>query len=169
VRRINEIVIHCSATPEDQYFGPDDLAVMHAARNIRNPGGYGYLVDNNGNRHKVRGWKKQGAHVFGHNTDTVGICYSGGIVSGGNPNKASDAKDTRTIAQKVEIVNLLVDLLKKIKVYQPIDHIMIKGHRDYSPDTNGNGVVDKWEYMKQCPCYNAIPEYENILKQPALQ
>ena len=29
-----------------------------------------------------------------------------------------------------------------------------KGHRDYSPDTNGDGVISKYEWIKGCPCFD---------------
>ena len=38
----------------------------------------------------------------------------------------------------------------------------IQGHRDFSPDTNHNGVVDPWERIKECPCFDAIPEYADL-------
>jgi N-acetylmuramoyl-L-alanine amidase len=164
MRLINEIVIHCSATPEDRYFGPEELEAMHAARGIRKPGGYHYLISNHGERTTIRPINEIGAHIYGHNTDTVGICYSGGIVAGGNPNKASDAKDTRTPRQKVMLVDTIVNVLKELRKHQSIDHIKVRGHRDYSPDVDGDGIIEPWEWMKQCPCFDATKEYEHILK-----
>ena len=38
----------------------------------------------------------------------------------------------------------------------------ICGHRDFSPDKNGNGVIDPWEYIKACPCFDARHEYAYI-------
>ena len=39
---------------------------------------------------------------------------------------------------------------------------MICGHRDFSPDLNGNGIIEPWEWMKACPCFDAIDEYQNL-------
>ena len=36
------------------------------------------------------------------------------------------------------------------------------GHRDISPDKNGNGKIDTWEYIKACPCFNAMEEYKDL-------
>ena len=40
----------------------------------------------------------------------------------------------------------------------------ILGHRDISPDTNHNGIVDPWEYIKACPCFNVREEYAELNK-----
>ena len=39
---------------------------------------------------------------------------------------------------------------------------MICGHRDFSPDLNGNGIIEPWEWMKACPCFDAIDEYQSL-------
>ena len=48
--------------------------------------------------------------------------------------------------------------------------VQVIGHRDTSPDTNNNGVIDPFERIKECPCYDVIPEYPsfipNIVVQP---
>ena len=37
---------------------------------------------------------------------------------------------------------------------------MILGHRDFSNDKDGSGVIESWERIKECPCFDAIPEYQ---------
>jgi hypothetical protein len=32
--------------------------------------------------------------------------------------------------------------------------ISIKGHRDYSPDMNGNGIIERNEWIKTCPGFD---------------
>ena len=34
----------------------------------------------------------------------------------------------------------------------------VVGHRDLSPDTNYNGIVDPWERIKECPCFEVKTE-----------
>jgi len=62
------------------------------------------------------------------------------------------AKDTRTIAQ-VHALRRIVDTLKII--YDVKD---VVGHRDLSVDLNGDGVITKGEWMKQCPCFEVKTE-----------
>ena len=64
--------------------------------------------------------------------------------------------DNRTEEQKAG----LRQLLKELRQRYPDAKIM--GHRDISPDKNHNGVVDPWERIKECPCFDAIPEYADI-------
>jgi hypothetical protein len=35
----------------------------------------------------------------------------------------------------------------------------IKGHRDFSKDLNGNGKIDKNEWIKACPCFEVSDEF----------
>lgn len=67
-------------------------------------------------------------------------------------------KDTRTAQQKESLIKLLKQLISR---YPTIKRII--GHRDTSPDLNGNGIIDPYEYIKGCPCFNAIPEYKDLL------
>lgn len=78
--------------------------------------------------------------VKGYNSTSINVAYVGGIDSKLNP------VDNRTAEQKVS----LLKLLKEIKGRYPKAEVM--GHRDISPDKNGNGIVDPWERIKACPC-----------------
>ena len=88
--------------------------------------------------------------VKGYNSTSVNVAYVGGIDAKGK------AVDNRTAAQK----KALVDLLKILRKRYPKAKIL--GHRDISPDQNGNGRVDQWERIKECPCFDAITEYKDI-------
>ena len=39
--------------------------------------GYNFLVGDDGNVYEGRGWDLQGAHVFGHNSRSIGISFIG--------------------------------------------------------------------------------------------
>ena len=64
--------------------------------------------------------------------------------------------DTRTPQQK----QVMVALLRALKADYP--QARICGHRDLSPDRNGNGTIDRWERTKECPCFDALHEYEEL-------
>ena len=86
----------------------------------------------------------------GFNRFSLGICYEGGLDAGGWP------KDTRTKEQKESIRVLLLLLL----VRHP--GCRICGHRDLSPDRNGDGKITPDEWLKECPCFDAEEEYGRL-------
>lgn len=150
MRQINLIVVHCSATPEGRDVTAADINKMHIARGFKKIG-YHYVVRLDGTVETGRKENEIGAHAKGYNANSIGVCYVGGLASDGKT-----PKDTRTPAQK----SALKKLLHTLKQRYPDARIV--GHRDLSPDTNHNGKVDKWEWIKACPCFDAIPEYSNI-------
>lgn len=150
MRQINLIVVHCSATPEGRDVTAADINKMHIARGFKKIG-YHYVVRLDGTVETGRKENEIGAHAKGYNANSIGVCYVGGVASDGKT-----PKDTRTPAQK----SALKKLLHTLKQRYPDARIV--GHRDLSPDTNHNGKVDKWEWIKACPCFDAIPEYANI-------
>ncbi|MFL0105039.1 hypothetical protein V2643_15010, partial [Tenacibaculum maritimum] len=93
---------------------------------------------------------KIGAHVKGHNRNSIGVVYIGGLDKNFTP------KDTRTQAQK----EALCYLLKKLRSNYP--EALIVGHRDFSKDLNGNGVIEPFEFSKSCPCFDAKEEYKYL-------
>ena len=141
MRKISLIVIHCSATREGQVITAADIERMHRQRGFATIG-YHRFVRLDGTIERGRPDEVPGAHVQGHNIDSIGICYAGGL------DKDGKAKDTRTQAQKAS----LLKLVKEYRLKHP--NARICGHRDLSPDKNKNGKVDKWEWLKDCPCFS---------------
>lgn len=113
---------------------------MHRKRGFAQIG-YHYVIDLQGNIRVGRPVHMVGAHTTGYNTGSIGICYVGGLDKKGN------AKDTRTYAQKNAMYKLVKALLMKYNIVE------VKGHRDYSPDKNGDGKISKYEWIKACPCF----------------
>lgn len=151
-RRIDGIVIHCSANKAGSRITAEDIDKMHRRRGW-NGIGYHFVVTSDGTIQTGRPLESPGAHVSGYNNHTIGICYVGGLDENGKP------ADTRTSEQKES----LLWLIKAIKDHIPGGGRMtVKGHRDYSPDQNRNGVIERFEFIKQCPCFDAIPEYADI-------
>ena len=152
MRKINHIVIHCSATRENTDFSFEDLKQAHKARGFRTVG-YHFYIRKDGSVHIGRPIHQTGAHVKGHNHDSIGIAYEGGLDANGRP------KDTRTELQEAAIIDTIRELFEKLAEYQDISTIEILGHRDLSPDLDGDGVVESHEWLKQCPCFDALKEY----------
>lgn len=149
-RKITEIIIHCSATPDGKDYTVDDIRRWHKQRGYSDVG-YHYIVYRNGQLVQGRDINVIGAHAAGHNAHSVGICYIGGM-SADN----SRPEDTRTLRQKARLLSLLVDLRK---LYP---NARIIGHRDLSEDKNGNGIIEPSEWMKACPSFDAKSEYHRI-------
>lgn len=149
MRKINYIVVHCSATKENKYFNASDINKWHLNRGWSGIG-YHYVVLLDGTIEQGRPEEITGAHVRGYNKNSIGVVYVGGLDGKGN------AKDTRTIKQKESLKTLLKSLKSKHR------NASILGHRDFSKDINKNGSIEPNEYMKQCPCFNAIEEYKEL-------
>ena len=114
--------------------------------------GYHYVVLLDGTIQAGRPIERQGAHCVGHNANSIGICYIGGLNSKGEP------EDTRTQAQKDALSRLIWRLsLQLANAGQGMPEVY--GHRDLSPDKNGDGKITPNEWLKECPCFNAHSEY----------
>lgn len=158
MRFVKYIVIHCSA-------GHSDLEGVKRWWHTPKPrgmgwktGGYHKWVDYDGTITDIYPLNTVTNGVLGYNKESVHICYRGGV-------KKSNVKiteDTRTEDQKAGILNAIYQMLEELKKTQDISKIKILGHRDFSPDKNGNGVIEPWERIKDCPSHDAIPEYEWI-------
>ena len=145
MRTINLFVVHCSATREDCTLSPEALDVMHRRRGF-NGTGYHYYIRKDGTLYLTRSLERIGAHAKGFNAHSIGICYEGGLDCNGHP------ADTRTPEQKSALRLLVHQLLKRFR------NSYVCGHRDLSPDLNGNGVIEPEEWVKVCPCFEVGKE-----------
>ena len=145
-RSISLIVIHCSATRVTQDFTFEQLEACHLARGFKSIG-YHYYITKDGVVYPGRPESEVGAHARHYNAHSIGIAYEGGL----QPDGA--AADTRTPQQR----EALRFLIRQLLVLYPKSTVC--GHRDLSPDLNGNGVIEPQEWLKQCPCFDASTEY----------
>ena len=89
MRKIDLIVIHCSATCEDRPFTGQALEAAHRRRGFDGTG-YHFYIRRDGQILTTRPVERAGAHARGYNAHSIGIAYEGGLDHYGNP------KDTRT-------------------------------------------------------------------------
>lgn len=148
MRKISLIVIHCSATRVDRDFTAKDVDTAHRFRGF-SCWGYHYYVRKSGQIEPMRDEDTVGAHARGYNSISLGVCFEGGLDANGKP------ADTRTPRQKEALHRLVGELLQRYP------EAKVVGHRDLSPDTNYNGIVDPWERIKECPCFEVIEEFFN--------
>lgn len=135
-RVINEIIVHCSATPEGKDYTLDTIRQWHRQRGFSDIG-YHYVIHPDGTVEEGRDVNIAGAHCSGHNSKSIGICYIGGMTA---DNKK--AKDTRTEEQRTNLKALLMAMRKLYPTAK------IHGHRDFA--------------AKACPSFDATEEYKNI-------
>ena len=134
MRKINKIILHCSATKEGQSFTVKDIDAWHKQRGF-NCVGYHYVILLDGTIQPGRQESEVGAHTLGQNSNSIGICYIGGLDSNGK------SKDTRTALQKTALKTLISNLKKKYP------DSTVHGHNEFA--------------NKDCPCFNVKKEYGN--------
>ena len=72
----NYIVVHCADTPPKMDVGVNDIRQWHIARGWKDVG-YHYVIRRSGLIESGRHFSVTGAHVQGHNKDSVGLCLVG--------------------------------------------------------------------------------------------
>lgn len=145
MRKIDMIVIHCSATRADVPLSPRQLEEMRRKRGFDGCG-YHYYVKRDGEICTMRPVDRPGAHAKGYNQHSIGVCYEGGLDEQGRP------ADTRTELQKRSLRVLVRVLAMDFQTRR------IVGHRDLSPDLDGDGVIEPEEWTKVCPCFDVGTE-----------
>ena len=136
MREINKIIVHCSATREGENYEVAEIRKWHLARGFSDIG-YHFYIDLYGEIHKGRDISKIGAHCKGHNRNSIGICYCGGVEADGKT-----PKDTRYDCQKES----LTAVLRTLKAMYP--NAVIHSHNDFA--------------NKACPSFDATTEYEHL-------
>ena len=138
MRTITLLVIHCSAVRPDQTSSAAQIDTWHRRQGWHLGIGYHYVVRRDGQIESGRPEWMVGAHCKNHNAHSIGICYEGGLNARGQP------ADTRTLAQKLAMVQLLEILHRKYP------KALIVGHHDLNP-------------LKACPCIdNVAREYAEL-------
>jgi N-acetyl-anhydromuramyl-L-alanine amidase AmpD len=137
MRTITLLVIHCSAVRPDQTSSAAQIDTWHRRQGWHLGIGYHYVVRRDGQIESGRPEWMVGAHCKNHNAHSLGICYEGGLNARGQP------ADTRTLAQKLALLQLLEVLHRKYP------KALIVGHHDLNP-------------QKACPCFDAVKEYAEL-------
>lgn len=136
MRRIDNIVVHCTATPQSTTVE----SIQRHWRNVlhwRNPG-YHLIVHPDGRLTRLAPDDAVTNGVGGHNAHSLHVSYIGGIDAQGRPT------DNRTLNQR----QTLLAVVTYWKALHPQARIL--GHSDF-PRVN-----------KACPSFNALQEYRHI-------
>lgn len=164
MRRIDRIFVHCTASWQESTT-VESLKAEFKRNGWKNPG-YHYVIFPSGRIEKLMDEDKISNGVKGYNATAINVAWVGGIAyEYQDPTKTVKGSkqkvitiDNRTDKQKLALFDLLTKLKLRYK------SAMIMGHRDISPDLNHNGIIDPWERIKECPCFNAMVEYMDINK-----
>ncbi|MBO4600131.1 MAG: N-acetylmuramoyl-L-alanine amidase [Bacteroidales bacterium] len=127
MREIDDIIIHCTATRKNRHHTVADIRRWHLQRGFDDIG-YHYIIYLDGSVHVGRPIEIEGAHAYGHNQHSIGICYVGGLDRRGRPANTLNRAQERSLA-------MLVKVLKSI-----FPQAGVHGHNEYSE--------------KECPCFN---------------
>lgn len=115
--KITHLTIHCAATPEGRANTAAEISKWDQDRFGQIS--YHWVVELDGKKVRTLPDHTRGAHVGKRNTGNIGVCYVGGVAKGGDP------KDTRTLAQR----NALRELVAHYRSVYP--GIIVLGHRDW--------------------------------------
>jgi N-acetylmuramoyl-L-alanine amidase len=147
-RNVSNIVIHCTAG----YGNVESIKKYWREQLKWKSFGYHIIIDLDGNIHQLTSFDNIVNGVAGQNRNSIHISYIGGVLR----NDYTKSSDTRTPKQKEALITAIL-LAKK---YAPNARIL--GHRDFSVDRNRNGRIDANERIKECPSFDAIPEYKHL-------
>lgn len=153
MRIIKYLVVHCTATPLTATIA-SIRSHWEKVLKWKNPG-YHYIIKPDGEVVSINSEENISNGVAGHNRYSIHVSYIGGVDDKGKP------ADNRTDQQKEALYNLLLKLADKYPDATTL------GHRDLSPDINKNGVIEPFEWIKGCPCFDVaewLAEYPQTRK-----
>lgn len=137
--KVNTVWVHCAATRPEWMEGQstaqkvEEIRRWHKARGWRDIG-YHWIIDRDGTVKPGRAEDEQGAHVRGHNENSLGVCLIGG--------HGSDQSDLFSDNFTDEQDKALRALLRQIE--QRHGSVRIRGHNDVSPKACPGFNVARW-------------------------
>lgn len=130
MRKVKDIILHCSYTRPTHDVDVETIRRWHVEDRGWRDIGYHWVIRRSGQIQPGRPESEPGAHVAGHNSNSIGVCLVGGMA------EDSSAPDCNyTAAQWAALAWLVADILER----HP--DAKVSGHRDYA--------------AKECPCFDA--------------
>lgn len=137
-RPIHEIIWHCSASKEDVPVRVEQIRDRHVNGNGWWHIGCHIVVELDGSVEAGGPVSRQGAHVRGHNRDSLGICCVRGLDAAGKP------KDARTPAQRDDFYRKTVE-----------------------PRARFPSATVQWPqrfWNKACPCFDVRADWQSYVQ-----
>ena len=95
------IVLHCDGLRPDQHNTVKKIDDYHRSKGWKGIG-YHFWVNRQGEVFTGRRLEVVGAHVVGHNSHSIGICYEGGLDAAGVATDTRTPEQVRALRQLVE-------------------------------------------------------------------
>lgn len=126
---VQHLVVHCSFTPADLDIGVAEIRDWHRERGWLDIG-YHLVIRRDGTVELGRPLNAVGAHVYGHNETSIGIC-----LVGGSNDDATEDEDNFT-AEQIDAANNVLVMARFM-----FRNAIVIGHRDLD-DKKTCPVVD---------------------------
>ena len=139
MRKITEIIIHCSATAHGwmAWLGVEEQAAeidrWHKAKGWSGIG-YHYVVGRDGAIATGRSLERDGAHVAGRNAGTIGIC----LIGGGGSN-ATDQPEQHYTPEQLAALRDLID-----RLHDRFGNVQVTGHNQFAAKACPGFNVPRW-------------------------
>ena len=158
MRQITEAIVHCTATRPEWWAGKRTSEKVREIKrwHVEDRGwsdiGYHYLIDRDGTVATGRPMERNGAHVQGHNTGTIGISLFGGFGSSEN-----DAFEENFTPEQDAALRKLLDDLKARYGFTKVT-----GHNQYAAKACPGFSVPRWLARK-------TPARQSLLSSSTIQ
>jgi N-acetylmuramoyl-L-alanine amidase len=147
MRKIDEVVVHCTATRPAWWDGRStedkvqEVRRWHVEDNGWRDIGYHWLIDRDGTVVKGRDESAKGAHVKGRNSTTIGIALFGGHGSC----KDDTFEENFTPEQNTALRQLIAEIEQRHAITK------ISGHHEYANKACPGFNVSSWLNSKPAP------------------
>lgn len=151
MRKLRRIIVHCSATPPDWLREGGTAYQVSIIRkwHVQDRGwrdiGYHYVVGREGFTVLGRPIDQAGAHVRGHNADSVGVC----LIGGHGASADDEFLDHFTPDQDEELQRCIAMLRAE---YGPLS---LWGHNDFANKGCPGFRVFRWAAARNIPTYRS--------------
>lgn len=136
MRELNRIILHCTATPSWREVSVDEIRRWHVEGNGWSDIGYHYVILLDGTIARGRPLDVAGAHVKGHNKDSIGVVYVGGTDVTGQP---QDTLNSNQLFSLYKVVTSLRNLFGPLTLH---------GHNEFSDKACPSFIVsEKLPYL----------------------
>jgi N-acetyl-anhydromuramyl-L-alanine amidase AmpD len=143
------VVWHCSATKPGLDIGAREIREWHLAKGWADIG-YHLVIRRDGTIEPGRAMDDIGAHVAGHNSNSIGVCLVGGLDDQG---RSFASRPDLFTAQQWVSARIVYQFLRRM-----YPHALHVGHRDLSPDKDMDGKITQGEWLKTCPTFSVAEE-----------